>query len=144
MKERAMPTTVRELMTSNPIVYPASASLAEAAQGMREFDIGDVLVEVNGTVSGIVTDRDIVVRAVAEGYAPDAVTVGDICSEVLVTLAPSDSVEKATQLMRDYALRRVPVCDGGQAVGIVTLGDLAIERDGGSVLAAISGSPPND
>jgi CBS domain-containing protein len=139
-----MPTIVRDLMTSNPIVYPASASLADAAQAMREYDIGDVLVAVDGKVTGILTDRDIVVRAVAEGLAPDAVTVGDICSEVLVTLTPFDTVEKATQLMRDYALRRVPVCDGDRPVGIVTLGDLAIERDGRSVLAAISASPPND
>jgi CBS domain-containing protein len=131
-------------MTSDPIVYPASASLAEAAQGMREYDIGDVLVEVDGKVSGIVTDRDIVVRAIAEGYAPNDVTLGDIYSEVLVTVAPSDSVDKATQLMRDHALRRVPVCEDGKPIGIVTLGDLAIERDGRSVLAAISSSPPND
>lgn len=138
-----MPTTVRDVMTSNPIVYPATASLAEAARGMREFDIGDVLVDLEGKV-GIVTDRDIVVRAVAEGLAPDSVSLGDICSEVLVKLAPSDTLEKAGQLMREYALRRVPVCDDGRAVGIVTLGDLAIERDGESVLAAISASPPND
>jgi CBS domain-containing protein len=139
-----MPTTIKDVMTSNPIVFPASASLAEAARGMREFDIGDVLVELDGKVSGIVTDRDIVVRAVAEGLGPNEVCLGDICSEVLVKLAPEDSVEKAGQLMREYALRRVPVCDDGRAVGIVTLGDLAIERDGESVLAAISGSPPND
>ena len=138
-----MPTTIRDVMTSNPIVYPATATLAEAARGMREFDIGDVLVDLEGKV-GIVTDRDIVVRAVAEGLAPDAVCLGDICSEVLVKLAPSDTIEKAGQLMREYALRRVPVCDDGRAVGIVTLGDLAIERDGQSVLAAISASPPND
>ena len=138
-----MPTTIRDVMTSNPIVYPATATLAEAARGMREFDIGDVLVDLEGKV-GIVTDRDIVVRAVAEGLSPDAVSLGDICSEVLVMLAPSDTIEKAGQLMREYALRRVPVCDDGRAVGIVTLGDLAIERDGQSVLAAISASPPND
>ena len=139
-----MATTIKDIMTSNPIVYPASATIAEAAQGMREFDIGDVLVEVDGTVRGIVTDRDIVVRAVADYGAPDAVTVGDICSEVLVTLSPTDSVDKATQLMRDHALRRVPVIENGTAGGIVTLGDLAIERDSRSALAAISASPPND
>ncbi|HUP76046.1 MAG TPA: CBS domain-containing protein [Acidimicrobiales bacterium] len=139
-----MVTTIRDIMTTNPIVYPASATIAEAAQGMREFDIGDVLVEVDGTVRGIVTDRDIVIRAVADSCAPDAVTVGEICSEVVVTLAPSDSVDRATQLMRDHALRRVPVIEDGTAIGIVTLGDLAIVRDGRSALAAISASPPND
>ena len=141
-----MATSVKDIMTPNPIVFPASATIAEAAQGMREFDIGDVLIEVDGRVHGIVTDRDIVVRAVADNCAPDAVTVGEICSEVLVTLAPSDSIDKATRLMRDHALRRVPVIQDGEAVGIVTLGDLAIQtdRDSGSALAAISASPPND
>jgi CBS domain-containing protein len=141
-----MTTNVEDIMTTNPIVFPASATIAEAAQGMREFDIGDVLVEVDGNVHGIVTDRDIVVRAVADNCAPHGVTLGEICSEVLVTLAPSDSIEKATRLMRDYALRRIPVIKDGAAVGIVTLGDLAIQtdRDSGSALAAISASPPND
>ena len=140
-----MATSVKDIMTPNPIVFPASATIAEAAQGMREFDIGDVLVEVDGRIHGIVTDRDIVVRAVADNCAPDAVTVGEICSEVRVTLAPSDSIHTATRLMRDYALRRVPVIQDGAAVGIVTLGDLAIQTDdSGSALAAISASPPND
>ena len=139
-----MATTVKDIMTPNPIVFPASATIAEAAQSMREFDIGDVLVEVDGKVCGIVTDRDIVVRAVADSCGPDAVTVGEICSEVLLSLAPSDSIDRATKLMRDHALRRVPVIEDGAAVGIITLGDLAIERDSGSALAAISASPPND
>jgi len=139
-----MTTTIRDVMTPKPIVYPASATITEAAQSMREFDIGDVLVELDGTICGIITDRDIVIRAVADNCAPNDVSVGEICSEVLVTLAPSDSVDKATQLMRDYALRRVPVIEDGTAVGIVTLGDLAIVRDGHSALAAISASPPND
>jgi CBS domain-containing protein len=139
-----MTRTIKDVMTSKPIVYPASATIAEAAQGMRELDIGDVLVERDGVVCGIVTDRDIVVRAVADSSAPDIVTVGEICSDVLVSLSPSDSIEKATQLMRDHALRRVPVIQDGTAIGIVTLGDLSIERDSSSTLAAISSSPPND
>jgi CBS domain-containing protein len=139
-----MARTIKDVMTSKPIVYPASATIAEAAQGMRELDIGDVLVERDGVVCGIVTDRDIVVRAVADSSAPDIVTVGEICSDVLVSLSPSDSIEKATQLMRDHALRRVPVIQDGTAIGIVTLGDLSIERDSSSTLAAISSSPPND
>jgi CBS domain-containing protein len=139
-----MARTIKDVMTSKPIVYPASATIAEAAQGMRELDIGDVLVERDGVVCGIVTDRDIVVRAVADSCAPDTVTVGEICSDVLVSVSPSDSVEKATQLMRNHALRRVPVIEDGTAVGIVTLGDLAVERDSSSTLAAISSSPPND
>jgi len=139
-----MQTAIREVMTSDPVVYPATASLAEAAQAMRDFDIGDVLIERDGLLVGIVTDRDIVVRAVAEGAAVSDTSVGDICSEVLVTVAPSDLVEEAMRVMGDFALRRVPVCDDGQPVGMVSLGDLAIERDASSVLAEISAAAPND
>jgi CBS domain-containing protein len=139
-----MATAIRDVMTTNPIVYPATATIMEAAEGMREFDIGDVLVERDGKISGIVTDRDIVVRAVADGKPAQNVTVGEISTDILFTLAPSDTVEHAIQLMRDNSLRRLPVCEGDTAVGIVTLGDLAIARDGRSVLAAISASPPND
>src|SRR5687767_8277308 len=73
-KEASMATTIRDVMTTNPIVYPATATVAEAAEGMREFDIGDVLVERDGKISGIVTDRDIVVRAVADGKPAGTVT----------------------------------------------------------------------
>ena len=138
-----MATTVRDVMTSALVTFPENATAAEAAQGMREWDIGDVLVERNGKVTGIVTDRDIVVRAVAEGRAPASVTLGEICSDMLVTVAPSDTVDEVVRLMRDNALRRVPVFDGDRAVGIVTLGDLAIERDDKSALADISAAPPN-
>ena len=138
-----MATTVRDVMTSALVTFPATATAAEAAQGMREWDIGDVLVEKDGRVAGIVTDRDIVVRAVAEGRLPSTVKLGEICSDMLIKVAPSDSVEVAIRLMRDNALRRVPVFEGDRAVGIVTLGDLAIERDGNSALADISAAPPN-
>ena len=138
-----MATTVRDVMTSALVTFPESATAAEAAQGMREWDIGDVLVERNGKVTGIVTDRDIVVRAVAEGRAPSSVKLGEICSDMLVTVAPSDTVDSVVRLMRDNALRRVPVFDGDRAVGIVTLGDLAMERDEHSALADISAAPPN-
>jgi CBS domain-containing protein len=138
-----MATTVREVMTANLVTYPSTATVAEAAQAMREWDIGDVLVETNGRIAGIVTDRDIVVRAIAEGRAPGAVKLADICSELLVTVSPDDPIEEAVKLMRDNALRRMPVCEGDRAVGIVTLGDLAMERDGASALADISAAPPN-
>jgi CBS domain-containing protein len=138
-----MATTVRDVMTSALVTFPENATAAEAAQGMREWDIGDVLVERDGKVAGIVTDRDIVVRAVAEGRAPSSVKLSEICSDMLVTVAPTDTVEQAVRIMRDNALRRVPVFEGDRAVGIVTLGDLAMERDGSSALADISAAPPN-
>jgi CBS domain-containing protein len=139
-----MAQTIRDVMTPNPIVFPATASLVEAAQAMRDSDLGDVLVEQEGKLCGIVTDRDIVVRAIAEGRKPTEVRLGDICTGDLTTLAPDASVEEAEHVMRGQALRRVPIVDGGRPIGVVSLGDLAIERDRDSALADISAAPPSD
>lgn len=139
-----MPQSIQEVMTPNPKTYPATTSIADAARAMRDNNIGDVLVERGGAVCGIVTDRDIVVRAVAEDRSPSEVCLGDICSGELTALAPTDSVDDAVQLMRENALRRLPICDDGKAVGIVSLGDLAVERDPRSALADISAMPPNN
>jgi CBS domain-containing protein len=139
-----MAQTIRDVMTPNPTVFPATASLVEAAQAMRDGDLGDVLVEQDGQLCGIVTDRDIVVRAIAEGRKPTEVRLGDICTNELTTLSPDASVEEAEHVMRDGALRRVPIVErGGRPVGVVTLGDLAIERDRDSALADISAAPPS-
>ena len=139
-----MPQSIQEVMTPNPKTYPATTSIADAARAMRDNNIGDVLVERGGAVCGIVTDRDIVVRAVAEDRSPSEVCLADICSGELTALAPTDSVDDAVQLMRENALRRLPICDDGKAVGIVSLGDLAVNRDPGSALADISARPPNN
>jgi CBS domain-containing protein len=109
----------------------------------RDAQIGDVMVIEHNQVCGIVTDRDIVVRTVAETRDPATTTLADICSHSLVTVTPTDSVEEAVRLIRTHAIRRLPVVGGGQAVGIVSLGDLAVERDPGSALGEISGAPPN-
>jgi CBS domain-containing protein len=138
-----MAQQIRELMTPNPVVLPGTASVHEASRAMRDAQIGDVIVIENNEVCGIVTDRDIVVRILAETRDPATTTLADICSHSLVTVTPTDSVEEAVRLMRAHAIRRLPVVDGGQAVGIVSLGDLAVERDPGSALGKISGAPPN-
>ena len=138
-----MAQQIRELMTPNPVVLPGTASVHEAARAMRDADIGDVIVIENDRVCGIITDRDIVVRTVAEARDPATTTLADICSHPLLMVSPTDSVEEAVRLMRTHAIRRLPVVDGGQAVGIVSLGDLAVERDPGSALGKISGAPPN-
>ncbi len=138
-----MSQTIEDVMTAHPVICSATSPLTEAAQMMRDHDIGDVLVERDGKLCGLVTDRDIVVRAVADQKDPAATELGDICSKQLVTLAPTDSVKDAVQLMRDKAIRRVPVIDHGKPVGIVSIGDLAIERDGDSALADISAASPN-
>jgi len=138
-----MAQLVRDVMTPNPVTLPATASLVEAALAMRDFDMGDVLVLDNGQVCGIVTDRDIVVRGIAAGNYPATVTLGEICSRDLTTLSATDRVEDAVSLMREKAIRRLPVVEGGKPVGIVSLGDLAVERDPHSALSDISAAPPN-
>ena len=135
--------TVEEMMTPDPIGLPQTASIFDAAQKMRDASIGNVVVLDGRKVCGIVTDRDIVVRAIATGRDPRSTKLTDICSRELTTLSPEDSVETAVRLMRQRAVRRLPVVKGDRPVGILTLGDLAIEEDGESALADVSAAPPN-
>jgi signal-transduction protein with cAMP-binding, CBS, and nucleotidyltransferase domain len=95
-------------------------------------------------VRGVVTDRDIAVRGIAEELDPATTRLADIITHDLVVVSPNDDVETAVELMRTHAVRRLPVLDGEQPVGIVSLGDLAIERDSDSVLAQISAEEPNN
>jgi CBS domain-containing protein len=134
---------IRDLMTPNPVVLPGTASVHEAARAMRDAEIGDVIVLEHNQVCGIVTDRYIVVRLVAEARDPASTTLADLCSHAVVTVRPTDTIEDAVRLMRTHAIRRVPVVDGGQAVGIVSLGDLAVEREPHSALGEISAAPPD-
>ena len=136
------PQNIREVMTAAPETVGTGASLAEAAKKMRDIDAGAmVVVNEQGDVAGIVTDRDIAVRAVAEGQDPNQTKVGQVLSADLVTLSPTDTVAQAVKLMRDKAVRRLPVVEGGKPIGIVSIGDLAVERDQRSVLADISAAP---
>jgi CBS domain-containing protein len=135
---------VQDVMTPDPITVDAGAPIVEAAQKMREADVGPVIVLEEGSVCGIVTDRDIAIRAVAEGMDPNQVTVGDICSKEVATLSPRDKVSMAIDLMEKIAVRRLPVVEDHKAVGILSLGDLAVQRDPESTLGRISGAPPNE
>jgi CBS domain-containing protein len=128
-------------MSPNPVVLQATATLQEAAQVMRDRDIGDVLVAKDGDLCGMVTDRDMVVRGIAEGKS--TASLGDLCSRDLQSISPTASVEDAVKMMRDRAIRRLPVIDSGQPVGILSLGDLAQVRDRASALADISSAPGN-
>lgn len=138
-----MPQSIREVMTPDPVSLPAHAPVLEAARHMKRNDIGDVIVVDGDRVCGVATDRDIVVRALAEGRDPASTPLGDICSRSVVSLEPQDSVAEAIRLMREHAVRRLPVVEGAKPVGIVSIGDLAIERDEGSALADISSAPAN-
>jgi CBS domain-containing protein len=131
-------------MTPNPTVCRPDATAAEAAALMRDQDIGDVLVQEDGGSLGIVTDRDIVTRAVASGHNPTEVRLGDICTQDVETVDVDTSVEDVIRLMSDKAIRRVPVCEGNKPVGVVSLGDLATDRDPSSLLGDISAAPPNN
>lgn len=138
-----MAEQIRNVMTRSPRVFDASDTVATAARCMAQDDIGDVIVVKGGTVCGIVTDRDITIRVTAEGRDPDTTTLGQVCSRELVTVAPTDPVDDAVQLMRERAIRRLPVLENGKPVGIVSLGDLALEKDRDSALAQISAAPAN-
>lgn len=140
-----MAQSIRDVMTPDPVTISASAPVAEAARKMKERDVGPVIVlDDDGAILGLVTDRDIAIRAVAEGKDPQSTPVGEICSSELVTVSPDDRVADAIRIMRDKAVRRVPVVEGSRPVGIVALGDLALERDPDSVLGRISAAPPNE
>jgi CBS domain-containing protein len=132
-------------MTTNICQVDLDTSLVEVARAMRDNGVGDVLVTDGGQMRGIVTDRDIVVRAIADGLDPTRETADTVFSGAdLVTISPGASLEDAARLMRERAVRRVPVVDGGRPVGIVSIGDLAMERDDQSALADISAAPPNE
>ena len=139
-----MAQTVREVMTTNPRTVSAGDTIADAARLMRDEDVGAVIVLKGQRVDGIATDRDIAVRAVADARDPNATSIGEIASTDLVSLAPDDTVERAIELMRQRSVRRLPVVDGQQPVGIVSIGDLAVERDSSSALAEISAASPNN
>jgi CBS domain-containing protein len=138
-----MGQTIREVMTTDPITVEPAAHLIDAARAMREADAGAILVTEDDELRGLVTDRDIVVRAVADGRDPSEVEVREICSAELETLAPDDDVDRAVQLMRERHVRRIPVVEGRRPVGIVSIGDLALARDERSALADISGARAN-
>ncbi|MEU4006991.1 CBS domain-containing protein [Streptomyces pseudogriseolus] len=134
---------VRDIMTAAPVTVGPQTSVAQAARLMRDHDLGAVLVTDDGRLRGLVTDRDLVVRSVAEGVDPEETTVVRACSEDLVTVRPDDELDLAVRLMREHAVRRVPVVDGEHAVGVLSLGDVAMERDPDSALADITVARPH-
>jgi CBS domain-containing protein len=139
-----MGQSIREVMTSDPHTVSTDATLQDAAREMKSDDIGAVLVEEKGSVAGILTDRDIVVRAIAEGRDPSSTKVGDVATRDVKTLTPDSTVEDAIKIVREQHVRRIPVVQDGRPAGIVSIGDLAVERDSESALADISAAAPNN
>jgi CBS domain-containing protein len=141
--EVPMTQRIRDVMTPNPVTMPPNTPIVDAARTMRDHDIGDVIVADGTKMHGIATDRDIVIRAVAEGRDPASTPISEVSTSDATTLSPDDSVGDAVHRMREQAIRRLPVVEGGRPVGIVTLGDLAIARDEDSALADISEARPD-
>ena len=134
---------VRDVMTRGVETVSLPTPIRNVAEKMKERDAGAmVVVDDSKNVVGIVTDRDISVRAIAEGK-PLTASVGDIVSRDVTTVSPDDKAIDAVKLMRRHAVRRLPVVENGKPVGIVSIGDLAEERDRSSALAEISAAPPN-
>lgn len=135
---------VRDVMSSRPVTMPPDALLIDAATQMRDQDIGDVLIlDEDGRLRGIVTDRDMVIRAIADGQEASITTLAEVCSPDVVTVEADDDIDTAIRLMSDQAIRRIPVIDDGLLVGMISLGDLATERDPQSVLGQISSAQQN-
>jgi CBS domain-containing protein len=132
---------IRDVMTPNPRTVKPGDSIQNAARIMRDEDTGAVPVVDNGRPVGIVTDRDIVVRAVADGGQLNG-PVSDIVSGSVVCVTPDMSTREASELMSEHQIRRLPVVEGDRLVGIVSIGDLAVKegKDGrtGDTLQSIS------
>lgn len=133
---------VRDAMSGPVVCIDHTATATEAAYLMRENDTGDVVVTNEGRVVGILTDRDLVIRVVAESIDPE-VQVSEVYSAPLITVAPDDELTTASDLMQEHAIRRLPVCEGDNVVGFISLGDLAIRTDADVILSGISSAPPN-
>ena len=140
-----MANLVQDVMTRNPKVVRTSATVKDAACIMRDSKIGDVIVVDDANkIRGIVTDRDLVVKALTSGSDPSKITIGSVCSKDVTSLKPTQTTDDAVKLMRDKSIRRLPVVEGDKLVGIVSLGDLAKSMDSGSCLGQISAAAANN
>jgi CBS domain-containing protein len=138
-----MAQSINEVMTHDPRTVEKGTPIRDVARAMREADTGAIIVTDNGRFAGLVTDRDIVVRALAEGKGPDT-PVDEVDTESVKTLTPDQTVDDAIRIVREDDVRRVPVVQDGRPVGIVSLGGLSIERDPDSALADMSSEPANN
>ena len=137
-----MTRKMRDIMSPAPVCMASGESVAAAARAMKEHDTGTVLVLSDGRLSGLVTERDIMVRVLAENRDPLTMLVGDICSGELAVLGPDDEVEQAARLVRERAVRRIPILADGTAVGMVYIGDLALDAGEPSTLTALAAVRP--
>ena len=119
-------TQVRELMTPDPEHLSADDTLVTAAQRMRDADVGSLpICDADGQVTGIITDRDIVVKCIADGGDPSTATAGSIASDMVYTVGPDDQIENALTVMEDHQVRRLPIVENGRLVGMLAQADVA-------------------
>jgi CBS domain-containing protein len=136
-----MAKKVRDAMTPEPRVADPSLSLAEAAQLMKSEDIGSLPIVQEGQLVAVLTDRDIVVRAVAESADLSATKVGEIASRKPVTIEPDEDLDEALAQMARAQVRRLPVVEGGRLVGVLAQADIAQEaksKQAGELVEEIS------
>ncbi|GIH50640.1 CBS domain-containing protein [Microbispora rosea] len=139
-----MPHTVEEVMTRDPVTLPEEATVVKAAKLMRDRGIGDVLVVGDGRLRGLVTDRDIVVRAVAEGRDLATTPLATLCTCDVVTVGPDHDVAEAARLMREKDVRQLPVVVDGRPIGVVALADLTLALTPGDTPDDARGLTPGD
>lgn len=135
-------TTARDLMSSPAQVLAPTASVLDAAQALAANDVGSMpVVDDQGVLVGVVTDRDLVVRGLAEGIDPVRGTVADVLTETVVVVNADDDVAAITNALSQNQVRRLPVLEGGEIVGIISQADVARElgaEQTGDVVAEIS------
>jgi CBS domain-containing protein len=139
-----MAKSVRDAMSSNVRTARQDDWVSDAARAMKEEDVGSIPVVDGDRLVAILTDRDIVVRTVAEGVDPSAIKVGEIASTDLVTVEPEQRLGEALELMALHQVRRLPVVEGERLVGMLAQADVALEakdKDAGEMLAEISEAP---
>ena len=142
-----MAKSVRDAMTENPRSIGASASVVEAARLMRDEHIGSLPITDDEELVGMITDRDITTRVVAEAADPKMTSVGDVVSRDLISVEPDEELEEAVQLMASHQVRRLPVVENGRLVGIVAQADIALsanETKTGELVEAISAPSEGD
>jgi CBS domain-containing protein len=136
-----MGNSVRDAMTEGPRSIGASASVVEAAQLMREAHIGSLPIVDDEQLVGMITDRDITTRVVADAADAKTTLVGDVYSRDLISVEPDEDLEEAVRLMARHQVRRLPVVENGRLVGIVAQADIALkenEKKTGELVEAIS------
>lgn len=126
---------VKEIMTTELVTVSPSASITEAARLMRDANIGNVLVTDADRLVGILTDRDVTIRVVAEGMDTNKAQIGNYMTRELFTGLPDWDVEDAVDIMGEEQIRRLPILETGKLVGIVSLGDVAVEPEAEQVAA---------